>query len=95
MRLALRWLGQEQWEAAPQKMATKAKSAKLNWLEQAAQRFVQRLMTDAEPQVWQTTDATGKHWWNAYDPVTSRSLYNVPEAEIRAWLEQRYHPTRG
>jgi hypothetical protein len=95
MRLALRWFGQEQWEATSQNVATKAKSATSNWLERAAQRFVQRLMTDAEPQVWQTTDANGKRWWNAHDPATGRSLYNVPEAEMRAWLEQRYYPVKA
>lgn len=95
MRLALRWF-EQQWETTPkQSAATHLKQLVLTWLEQAAQRFVQRLMTDAEPQVWQTTDADGKRWWNAHDPATSRSLYNVPEAEMRAWLEQRYYPVKG
>ena len=52
-------------------------------------------MTDAEPQVWQTTDADGQRWRNAHDPATSRSLYNVPEAKMRTWLEQRYYPLRA
>ena len=97
MKLALRWFGQlqveqPQWEATPQtdQAAVDVKQGLVAVLEQAAQGFVRRLLADAEPQVWQTTDANGNQWWSAHDPATGRSLYNVSEREMRAWIEQRY-----
>lgn len=95
MKLALRWLGHQQWDAtAPNQNASNdAKQTLLSWLERAAQSFMQRLVADAEPRVWYTCDAKANLWWHAHDPVTGRSLYDASEAEMRVWIEQRYHPT--
>lgn len=94
MKLALRWLGHQEWDAtAPnQNTFTDAKKTLLSLLEQASQSFMQRLMADAEPRVWHTCDAEGNLWWHAHDSVTGRSLHNASEAEVRIWLEQRYNP---
>jgi hypothetical protein len=99
MKLALRRFshsqsGRQQWKAtAPQHTASAdAKETLLAWLERAARAFMQRLVVDAEPRVWYTCDGEGNLWWHAYDPITGRSLYDVSEAEIRVWIEQRHYP---
>lgn len=48
------------------------------------------LSTNDEPQIWQTRDRNGNVLWNAYDPISDRSLYYASEAEVRIWLENRY-----
>jgi hypothetical protein len=65
----------------------------MQWVEQVSQFIVQRLVADVEPHVWYTCDAEGRLWWHAHDPVTGRSLTHVSEAEMRAWIEQRYAST--
>lgn len=91
MKLALRWFGHQSWASFPQQDTfNQSNRSSMSWLEQAAQFFVQRLMADAEPRVWHTCDAEGYIWWHAHDPVTGRSLHDVSEAEMRAWIEQRY-----
>ncbi len=32
----------------------------------------------------------GEMRWNAYDPQDSRRIHQATEAELRAWIEQRY-----
>ncbi len=49
-----------------------------------------RLSMSNEPRIWQTRDRNGNVLWNAYDPVSDRSLYYASEAEVRIWLENRY-----
>ena len=102
MKLALRRFGHSQssrqlWQATVPKHTAStdakkiaAKETLFSWLERAARAFVQRLVADAEPQVWYTCDAEGNLWWHAYDPITGRSLYDASEAEIRVWIEQRH-----
>ncbi|MCU0569042.1 MAG: hypothetical protein MUF49_20880 [Oculatellaceae cyanobacterium Prado106] len=41
-----------------------------------------------ELQVWQKCDRHGNTWWEAYDPVSGRSLSYATEQEVRMWLEQ-------
>lgn len=44
-----------------------------------------------ELQIWQTSDRFGNTWWNAYDPTTGCSTSLTSEAEMRAWIEERYY----
>ncbi|MGL4620288.1 hypothetical protein [Chroococcidiopsis sp.] len=44
-----------------------------------------------ELKVWQTWDEHGNAYWNGYDPITRRSIYQVSESQIRTWIEQRHH----
>lgn len=60
-------------------------------LERIWQSLVGSLVQRTELRVWHTCDRFGNIWWNAYDPSTGRVLYEVPEAEMRRWLEQRHH----
>jgi hypothetical protein len=44
-----------------------------------------------ELQIWQTYDRFGNNWWHAYDPVTGCRTRVQSEAEMRAWIENRYY----
>lgn len=49
---------------------------------------IQRLTNPSELRVWWTCDQQGKLWWSAYDPLTGRSINQVSEEQMRAWIEQ-------
>ncbi|MGC1310594.1 MAG: hypothetical protein WA885_25470 [Phormidesmis sp.] len=49
------------------------------------------LTASDSPRVWQTKGATGQPLWNAYNPQSGRTIHNVPEADLRVWLEERYY----
>lgn len=62
-------------------------SAKLN---DSWQSVLTYLSTSSEPRVWQS-QKDGKVAWNAYDPITRKSVERVSMQEIRAWLEERHY----
>ena len=64
--------------------------AKLNTLLQMWQTFVYQLIEPQNLHLWCTRDRQGKMQWNAYDPTTKRSIYNVSEEQMRVWIEQRH-----
>lgn len=49
------------------------------------------LDTSDEPRVWPGQPTTGQSTWNAYDPVTGKSVHLVSEAELRVWLENLHY----
>lgn len=55
------------------------------------QYLVNSLTRAQEPQIWQSYDRQGNLWWHGYDPMTGRSICRDSEAEMRIWLEERYH----
>ncbi|MBD2071303.1 hypothetical protein H6F93_27945 [Leptolyngbya sp. FACHB-671] len=65
-----------------------------NWAENI-QQFLIHLLIGKEPEVqaWQNFQHSKAHpediLWSAYDPATGKGIYNVSEAEVRRWLEQR------
>jgi hypothetical protein len=58
-----------------------------NWWERTLSEF----SFSSEPHVWQTQDSTGKELWNAFDPMTKRSIERVSANELRVWLEERHY----
>lgn len=63
-------------------------------LSHAWSQMLAHLSPSSEPHVWATQDATGRTLWNAYDPITGRSLRQVSDEEMRIWLEERHHGDR-
>lgn len=53
------------------------------------------MTTTDEPKVWKTQTRQGDTLWNAYDPRTGRSTSKASADELRAWLEDRHHPSMG
>jgi hypothetical protein len=45
----------------------------------------------SEPKVSEKRDRQGRLYYQVYDPVSNSSATFGSEAEIRAWLEQRYY----
>lgn len=45
----------------------------------------------AEPRVHHRRDRQGKAHYEVYDPVSRQRFHCESEAEVRAWLEQRYY----
>ncbi|MDX2243703.1 MAG: hypothetical protein NW224_23730 [Leptolyngbyaceae cyanobacterium bins.302] len=54
-----------------------------------ARSLLSQLHQSTELQVWQEFDQAEHCFWNAYDPITQRSIYGISEAEMRVWIEQR------
>jgi hypothetical protein len=52
--------------------------------------LLQQFVKPPELQVWQKRDRWGNIWWNAYDPLTGRSIRHIAEEQMRIWIEQRY-----
>ncbi len=55
------------------------------------QHLASALIKTEEPQIWQGYDRHGNLWWHGYDPITKRSICRDSEAQMRIWLEERYH----
>ena len=72
------------------------KQVKQSKLFSALNRIWQYLLTILtkdinELQVWQTSDRLGNTRWNAYEPTTGRFTSLATDAEMRAWIEERYY----
>lgn len=52
------------------------------------QRTLQRM---DEPRISQVRTRSGNVLWHVYDPLSRRSVVLGSEAEVRTWLEQRFH----
>ncbi len=69
-----------------------AKNLKLlSGLAQIVQYLLKVFVGSNELRIWQTYDRYGNNWWHAYDPVTGHHTSTDSEAELRAWVEQRYN----
>ncbi|MDX2212775.1 MAG: hypothetical protein SFY66_05740 [Oculatellaceae cyanobacterium bins.114] len=44
----------------------------------------------SEPQVYQTSDASGQ-WWYVYDPMTGGAAWFSSESEVLEWLDNRHY----
>ncbi len=55
------------------------------------QRWMKWMMNLGEVQVRHRTDRAGNSYWQAYNPLTGRSLCSGSELEIRLWIEQQLH----
>lgn len=62
-----------------------------SFLNRLWQQLVIGLTKAQEPQIWQSYDRQKNLWWHGYDPITGRSICRDSEAEMRIWLEERYH----
>lgn len=61
-----------------------------SWLYKVWQKFIYTLTSPEELQVWQKRDRFGNTYWEAYDPQTGGYFCSGSEADILAWIEQRY-----
>lgn len=57
---------------------------------QFLQQLFQVLTQGDQPQVWQVLHQ-GKSYWSAYDPATGQRVNRLSEAEMRAWIDERYN----
>jgi hypothetical protein len=55
------------------------------------QQIIQYLNRGSELQVWTTIARDGEIRWHAYDPVSDRRVVTQSEAQMRAWVEERYY----
>lgn len=59
-------------------------------ISQFLQQLFRFLTQGDQPQVWQVLHQ-GKSYWNAYDPATGQRVNRLSEAEMRAWIDERYN----
>ena len=67
------------------------KSQIFSFFRSILQHLVTTLTKAQEPQIWQSYDRQGNLWWHGYDPMTGSSICRDSEAEMRIWIEERYH----
>jgi hypothetical protein len=54
------------------------------------ENFINAMLRDAEPKVWQKRDRKGNLFFQVYDPRTGQVARLSSENEVRAWIEERY-----
>lgn len=72
----------------------KYNSLSFSWLYKAWEKFVHTLIHSEELRVWQRRDRQGNTYWEVYDPQTGKYFSSGSEADILAWIEQRYKTIR-
>lgn len=77
------------YQETEQKSVQKSNSS--SFLNSLWQHLVNALTKAQEPQIWQSYDRQGNLWWHGYDPMTGSSICRDSEAEMRIWIEERYH----
>jgi hypothetical protein len=55
------------------------------------QQIIQYLNSGNELKVWTTRARDGEIRWHAYDRVSDRRVVTESEAQMRAWVEERYY----
>ncbi|HEY9635511.1 MAG TPA: hypothetical protein V6D14_19060 [Coleofasciculaceae cyanobacterium] len=60
-------------------------------LNRLLQGLVESMLSSHELRIWQTDDRLGNKIWHAYDPAIDKSISVESEAEIRAWIDNRYY----
>jgi hypothetical protein len=63
-------------------------SAIISWCHGIGQKVSNFLLEGHEPQIRQIRGRDGVIWWQAYDPISQRSLTCASELEVRLWLDQ-------
>lgn len=58
---------------------------------QLVQGLLNNLSGSDEPRITEKRNRGGGSQWQVYDPTTGQSTTFLSEAEVRAWLDQRYH----
>ena len=92
MKPPLSYLEYQQLELiVPPKLEPRSRPSLRAKLKHIWESFVTLMSKESEPRVWCTCDRVGNTWWSAYDPVTGQATNEVSEAEIRSWIERRYH----
>lgn len=72
--------------------ASRSVQQSLSLGQQALRRFLSSLtMTSSSVRVWKHVDSAGRETWSAYDRDFDRTANHLSEAEMRVWIEERYH----
>ena len=55
------------------------------------QALVATLSSGNDPQIKLKYSPSGHEYWHVYDPTTGKAETFATEADVRVWIEQRYH----
>lgn len=55
------------------------------------QALVAKLSNGNDPQIRLEYSPSGNEYWHVYDPTTGKAETFATEADVRVWVEQRYH----
>lgn len=55
------------------------------------QTLVAKLSGGNDPQIKLKYSPSGHEYWHVYDPITGKAETFTTEADVRIWVEQRYH----
>ena len=60
-------------------------------LRSLAHRLICTLTCGHEPIISQQSEQDGQTTFNIYDPISQQKLRNMPEEQVRYWLDQHYN----
>jgi hypothetical protein len=55
------------------------------------QALIAKLSSSNDPQIRLRYSPSGHEYWSVYDPTTGKAATFTTEADVRVWVEQRYH----
>jgi hypothetical protein len=55
------------------------------------QTLLAKLSSNNDPQIKLRYSPSGQEYWHVYDPTTGKAATFTAEADVRVWVEQRYH----
>ncbi len=55
------------------------------------QALVAKLSSGNDPQIKLRYSPSGHEYWHVYDPTNGKAEIFATEADVRVWVEQRYH----
>lgn len=76
---------------SPSSLQTSGKNKLAEGFRFGLKQLVQVLSPSQEPRIQARSSQDGQTLFDAYDPVTQQRIRGVSEADLRAWLEQRYY----
>jgi len=92
MKPTMSWLEYQQLELIiPESSKYRLKPVYKKLLNDIGKFLVRHLFVSPDVQIWCTYDDQRNIWWNAYDPVSRRSIYRLSEEQMLVWVEQRYY----
>ncbi len=60
-------------------------------LHQIYQSLLKTVVNKPDIKIWRVSNQKGELHWRVYNPMNEQTGYFNSEAEVRAWLEQRYY----
>lgn len=82
------WLNHQELKIAEHQPSAQPLPSSEPWLQTIKTWVVSLFMTHNEPFISSTVDASGRVWWNVYNPKTRGVIWFDTEVELLEWLDR-------